>query len=58
MHFAFPVSDCQKTSILINVPIKSADKFKYEQSKGTLFLVKRPLPQNSPLGCFSILSIA
>ena len=34
------------------MPIKSADKFKYEQSKGTLFLAKRPLLKNSPPGCF------
>jgi len=34
------------------VPIKSAGKIKYEQSKGTLFLAKRPLLKNSPLGCF------
>jgi len=34
------------------VPIKSADKFEYDQSKGTLSLVKRPLLKNSPLGCF------
>ena len=46
------VSDCRKTSFLIIVPIKSADKFKYGQSKGTLFLAKRPLLKNSPLGCF------
>ena len=46
------LSDCRKTSILINVPIKSADKFKYDQSKGTLFLAKRPLLKNSPPGCF------
>ena len=41
-----------KTLILVIVPIKSADKFKNEQSKGTLFLVKRPLLKNSPSGCF------
>ena len=34
------------------MPIKSADKFEYEQSKGTLYLAKRPLLKNSPLGCF------
>jgi len=38
--------------ILVIVPIKSADKFKYRQNKGTLFLAKRPLLKNSPLGCF------
>jgi len=37
---------------LIFVPIKSADKFEYDQSKGTLSLVKRPLLKNSPPGCF------
>ena len=47
-----PSSDCRKTSISIIVPIKSADKFEYEQSKGTLYLAKRPLLKNSPLGCF------
>ena len=46
------LSDCRKTLILIIVPIKSADIFKYGQSKGTLFLAKRPLLKNSPQGYF------
>jgi len=46
------LSDCRKTLILVIVPIKSAGKFEYNQSKGTLFLAKRPLLKNSPLGCF------
>ena len=46
------ISACRKTSFLIIVPIKSAGKFKYGQSKGTLYLAKRPLLKNSPLGCF------
>ncbi len=45
-------SDCRKTLFLIFVPIKSAGKFKYHQTKGTLSLAKRPLLPNSPLDCF------
>jgi len=51
-------SDCRKTLILVIVPIKSAGKFEYNQSKGTLFLAKRPLLKNSPPGCFVNHSIA
>jgi len=46
--------DCRKISVLVIVPIESAGKFKYDQSKGTLFLAKRPLFENNPLDYFQI----
>ena len=47
-----PASDCRKTSILINVPIKSAGKFEYRQSKGDAFSCKASPLEKQPTGLF------
>ena len=48
----YGISDCRKTSILINVPIKSAGKFEYRQSKGDAFSCKASPLEKQPTGLF------
>ena len=45
-------SDCRKTLILVIVPIKSAGKFEYRQSKGDAFSCKASPLEKQPTGLF------